>query len=140
MKSVLVPVDRSECSPRAVKYLIVAHADNARAQIHLVNVQPQLTGDVRQFVPGSAVRDFQRAKSGEALHRARALLDAAGVHYGSHEEAGIVADRIVRTAEALQCDHIVMGTRGLGELGDLIAGSTAIKVLHLTRLPVVLVK
>jgi nucleotide-binding universal stress UspA family protein len=33
-----------------------------------------------------------------------------------------------------------MGTRGHSALGDLLLGSVAVKVLHLTKVPVTLVK
>jgi nucleotide-binding universal stress UspA family protein len=140
MKAVLVPVDGSECSLRAVHYLIAAHAEGMRPTIHLVNVQPELTGDVRQFVARSDIREFQHERSGEALQPACKLLDAAGVRYEVHEEAGAVVDRIVQLADALHCDHIVMGTHGRSALVDFLSGSTGIKVLHLTRLPVLLIK
>ena len=47
---------------------------------------------------------------------------------------------ITRKAEELNCDAIIMGTRGMGALGNLVMGSIATKVVHLTRLPVTLVK
>ena len=47
---------------------------------------------------------------------------------------------IVSCAETLGCDGIVMGTRGMGAIGNLVAGSVATKVIHLTKLPVTLVK
>jgi nucleotide-binding universal stress UspA family protein len=34
----------------------------------------------------------------------------------------------------------VMGTRGMSAIGNLVAGSVATKVIHLTKLPVTLVK
>lgn len=50
------------------------------------------------------------------------------------------APDIVKRAEELGCDGIVMGTQGRGAIGSLLMGSVAIKVVHLTRLPVTLVK
>jgi nucleotide-binding universal stress UspA family protein len=38
------------------------------------------------------------------------------------------------------CDGIVMGTRGMSAVGNLVMGSVATKVIHLTKLPVTLVK
>ena len=53
---------------------------------------------------------------------------------------GSVPHAIVKRAEDLGCDGIVMGTRGMGAIGDLVMGSVATKVIHLTKLPVTLVK
>jgi nucleotide-binding universal stress UspA family protein len=140
MKSVLVPVDGSECSLRAVHYLIGAHKDGRCPTLHLLNVQAGLTGDVSQFVSSSNIRDYRREQSDAALRAARALLDRAGIPYEEHVEIGHAADCIARTAEALHCDHIVMGTHGRSALADLLVSSTTLKVLHQTLLPVVLVK
>ncbi len=53
---------------------------------------------------------------------------------------GSVAQAIVKRGEDLGCDGIVMGTRGMGAIGNLAMGSVATKVIHLTKLPVTLVK
>ena len=140
MKSVLVPIDGSECSLRALHYLIGARAGDRGPALHLLNVQPAMTGDVRQFVARSDIDDYRRAQSDEALRPARDLLDGAGLAYECHLDVGHAADCIIRCAEALGCDHIVMGTHGRSALADLLVSSTTLKVLHQTRLPVVLVK
>jgi nucleotide-binding universal stress UspA family protein len=140
MKSVLVPIDGSECSLRAVKYLIGAREGGRGPALHLLNVQVGITGDVSQFVSRSDIKDYRREQSDEALRPARALLDQAGIPYEMHFEIGHAADCITRSAEQLQCDHIVMGTRGRSALADLLAASTTLKVIHQTPLPVVLVK
>ena len=95
---------------------------------------------MRQFVARSDIDDYQRAQSEAALRPARELLDEANIAYSSQQEVGHAAECIVRCAEALGCDHIVMGTHGRGALADLLISSTTLKVLHQTRLPVVLVK
>lgn len=140
MKSVLVPIDGSECSLRAVHYLIGARDDAPCPKLHLLNVQASVTGDVRQFVSSSDIRDYRREQSDQALRPARVLLDQAGIPYEAHVEVGHAADCIARSAETLGCDHIVMGTHGRSALADLLVSSTTLKVLHQTRLPVVLVK
>lgn len=140
MKSILVPVDGSESSLRAVRYVIGACGDGPRPEIHLVNVQPGITGDVSQFVSRSDIKDYRREQSEAAMRSARELLDNAGISYDAHVEVGHAADCITHLAEKLQCDHIVMGMQGRSALADLLAASTPLRVLHQTRLPVVLVK
>jgi nucleotide-binding universal stress UspA family protein len=53
---------------------------------------------------------------------------------------GPVAESIVEKALDTGCDLICIGSRGLGDLGRALLGSTATKVLHLSDLPVLLVK
>ena len=140
MKAVLVPIDGSECSLQAVRYLISARADGQRPIVHLLNVQPAMTGDVSQFVARSDIDDYRGEQGEQALRGARTLLDEAGVAYQVHTDVGHAADCIVRRSEALACDHIVMGTHGRTALAELLVGSTTLRVLHQTRLPVVLIK
>ena len=141
MKTVLVPIDGSECSLQALHYLIGARAGDAARHCTCSTCSQAMTGDVRQFVARSDISEYQRAQSDEALRPARELLDAAGIAYESHLEVGHAAEsHRPRCAEALGCDHIVMGTHGRSALADLLAGSTTLRVMHQTRLPVVLVK
>ena len=47
---------------------------------------------------------------------------------------------LAKRAEELGCDEIIMGTRGMGAIGNLVMGSVATKVVHLAGIPVTLVK
>ena len=50
------------------------------------------------------------------------------------------AEVICRYAKEKGCDQIFMGTRGLGSVSSLVLGSVATKVIHLSPVPVLLVK
>ena len=140
MRKVLVPIDGSECSLRAVQYLLDAAASGWRPDIHLVNVQVRLPTEVGQFVSSENIHDFQHEQSGDALRPAAERLAAAGLPFTVHEEVGSTAERIAALATELACDHIVMGTHGRSALTEFLVGSTTLKVLHLAKVPVVLVK
>ena len=47
---------------------------------------------------------------------------------------------IASEAERLKCDSIFMGSHGRGAVGNLVMGSVASKVVHLTDLPVIIVR
>jgi nucleotide-binding universal stress UspA family protein len=47
---------------------------------------------------------------------------------------------LAKHAESKGCDLIYMGTRGLNAMSGLLLGSVATRVLHLAKMPVVLVK
>jgi nucleotide-binding universal stress UspA family protein len=138
----LLPVDGSPYAARAVEHVIgKARLAGAGAyDIHLVNVQPQLPGGITSFVSRDQVAGFHRDESAKALAEAQALLDAAGLPYQAHAEVGPLAETIVALADKLRCDEIVMGTRGRSALADLLIGSTVTRVVHLTKVPVLLVK
>jgi nucleotide-binding universal stress UspA family protein len=62
------------------------------------------------------------------------------VTYATRSERGLIAATIDRVAREEQVTHIVMGTRGLGGVRGLLLGSVATQFLHLTNLPLTLVK
>ena len=76
----------------------------------------------------------------KALATSMKKLDAAGVAYVHHIAVGEAAEVIVQFAEEKHCDEILMGTRGLGGAVSLLLGSVATKVIHLAKVPVLLVK
>ena len=143
MKNILLPIDGSECAMRSVA-LVISKLSHYRSpentQIHLVNIQPPLPHDVSRFVSHDQIADFHRDESDKAMQEAKKRLDAAGLKYTCHAKVGDVAEEITLLAENLGCDQIVMGTHGRGALGGFLMGSITLKVLHLAKIPVLLVK
>lgn len=141
MLKLLVPVDGSENSLRLVEYLIKWLGRLAEpVDLHLINVQPSLHGDVGMFLSSEQIRDYHHDEGIKALRAARDILDAAGVLYTFHISVGDPAELIVQFAHDQQCDQIVMGTRGLGSLARLLLGSVASRVIQLADVPVMLIK
>lgn len=141
MLKLLVPVDGSENSLRLVEYLIKWLGRLAEpVDLHLINVQPSLHGDVGMFLSSEQIRDYHHDEGIKALREARDILDAAGVLYTFHISVGDPAELIVQFAHDQQCDQIVMGTRGLGSLARLLLGSVASRVIQLADVPVMLIK
>lgn len=137
----LLSVDGSKCSSRAAEYC-VAQAQRARElEVHVVNVQPR--GDdwmVRRLIKPEELARMERDWAEGALSPAREILTKGKVKFTEHFEQGEVAKTVVELCERLQCDGIVMGTRGMSAIGDLLLGSVANKVLHLAKVPVTFVK
>jgi nucleotide-binding universal stress UspA family protein len=139
--TILLPVDGSECSERAAHH--VAHIANMvqGLQVHIVNVQP--LGDdwmVRRMIKAEELATLERAWGDAAIAPARVILTEAGVACTDCVVQGDVAQTIARLAEELACDQIVMGTQGRTSLGNVLLGSVVSKVLHLSNVPVTLVK
>jgi nucleotide-binding universal stress UspA family protein len=82
---------------------------------------------------------YYRDESEAVLAGAREILDAAALAYSVHVFIGRPAHTIAEQAEHLGCEAIFMGTRGLSTVASILIGSCAMKVLHLARVPVVLV-
>lgn len=136
---ILVPIDGSDTSLRAVHYIARTFPRDA-AEIHLINVQPPLPSAVSDFV-GAAERSAYHEEQGQrCLTEARRTLEAAGIAHHAHLAVGGVAETIVEHAATLGCDQIVIGSRGLSPLPNLLLGSTTTRVLHLAEVPVTVVK
>ena len=81
-----------------------------------------------------------RRAGAQVLHAAHQTTQGGGVRVEQHVRIGQSAEEIAACAQELGCDGIVMGTRGMGAIAGLALGSVATKVVHLTRVPVTLVK
>jgi len=147
MLTLLVPVDGSPGSDRAVELVIKLHRDVTPVRIRLLHVLPPNDGiavDSTRPLVGPDKNpligpDEEPADGKLALSSARALLDRAEIPYGSEVRTGFVPSTIIQYARTMDCNGIVMGTRGMGTTEALL-GSIARQVIYLADVPVTLVK
>ena len=135
----LLAVDGSEAANQAARFVAAsAKALGVRA-VHVVTVPaplappkpPQTRATIQRELDEAAVRDSAAARS---------ILQAAGLAVSLDAPVSDdPASAIVRVARKRAAKEIVMGTRGLSGLANLVLGSVAYKVLHLARTPVTLV-
>lgn len=140
---ILLPVDASDQAARAVELAIAFwrnHPVPEAMDIHLMNVQRELSGDVARFVPQESLQDYHRERSAQALERARGLLDGAAVKYTLHMLVGRPWEVISDYAARHGFELILMGTRGLGTYTGAALGSVAQGVAQRSSVPVLLVK
>jgi nucleotide-binding universal stress UspA family protein len=121
---------------------VAKHAAAAKDgyQVHLVNVQYPMHGSVATFVNAAQIKQYHHDEGMKVLATARERLDTAGVAYQEHLFVGEPAEVIARFAKEQGCDEIVIGTRGLSGISSLLVGSVATKIIHLSDVPVLLVK
>jgi len=142
MLKALVPVDGSPCSLAAVRHVIKLVQDREPLEIHLVNAQAPLHGDVSTFVDATLIREYHEEEAAKALAPACDLLAGAGIAFERHVVTGHAARVIAECATTLGCDKVVMGTRGLGPVTQLLLGSVTHEAIHRMdpAIPVTLVK
>lgn len=142
MSKLLIPYDTSENARRAVDY-VVARAQRCpalEAVLVIVEPEPIVYGEVAIYQDEKALHAFLTQRGLALLEPAEARLKGSGVPCESHCMIGDAAEEIVALGERRQCSEIVMGTRGMGALRNLILGSVATRVIHLSPLPVTLVR
>jgi nucleotide-binding universal stress UspA family protein len=137
----LLAVDGSKHASQAVDYICKLHESGMLIEVELVNVPlPIPPGYVRSFVTKEMIENYYREEGVPALCDAREALQTAAIKFKTHIVAGHAAEKIVQVAREHQCTRIAMGTRGLGAIAGLALGSVAYQVIHLSPIPVTLVK
>ena len=137
----LVPLDGSEVALRAIDWVIQSSSLMKDApQIHLLNVQPSLPRDIGRYINADTIRDFHRDTGMTALTEAKVRLDAAGLTGEQHVLVGETGPTVVEFAASHACTQIIIGTHGHSGLTGTLLGSIAMRVVHLAKVPVVLVR
>jgi nucleotide-binding universal stress UspA family protein len=136
----LVPVDFSDSSVRALRYAVDL-ATESQGSLIILHVVPADYGWLA--IGREESRDLDKALQRQAVDRLRALANA---HVGQNVPVdlevrlGRPAEEIVAAATESKCDAIVMSTRGLTGLDRYLIGSVADRVARLAPCPVVLVR
>ena len=136
---ILVAVDGSKPSLKAVQ-LLVEHSDWYRDPPEVELVAIHLPVPKVSHIGKSQLERYYQEEGEGMLAAAKKKLDGAGIPYKATVLVGPVAETLVKHAKDKRCDLIYIGTRGMSELGKALVGSTATKVLHISDVPVLLVK
>jgi len=140
---ILLAVDGSKSALAAVECL-VQHVSAYREmpQIELVTVHPPVPRirGMGAVVSKSQIQRYYTEEGQANLDAAEKRLAKAGIRFEPKILVGPIAETIVKHALDSGCDLICIGTRGMSAAANMVMGSIATKVLHLARVPVLLVK
>ncbi len=136
----LVPADGSEPATRATAYVLDLASRGLPVELHLLNVQPAVRGVAASLVSHADRDSYHRDEGMGALAGCVALAEAAGVTPHLHVGVGEPGPTVIAFAAKLQCQQIVMGTRGRGAVAELLVGSVAHYVVVHSVLPVTLLR
>ena len=137
---VLIPVDGSPASLRALDFAIEMARPSAGASLVLLNVQTISASEATSAAMGSDWQDTASRASAGALEQAVKKCEDGSIRFSTLIKTGLVAEAIAQVARDEGINHIVMGTRGLGSIQGLLLGSVAMKVVHLAEVPITLIK
>ena len=136
---ILVAVDGSKPSLKAVQTLI-DHCERHKRQPQIELLAVHLPVPRVGHTNKAQLERYYQEEGESALAPAKKKLDAAGLSYTARVLVGPIAETIVKHAKSKGFDQIVIGTRGMGQLGQALLGSTASKVVHIAETPVLLVR
>ena len=135
---VLLAVDRSNSALKAIDYVCSLARGGAQLEVEVLNVPRPVPALC--FENQTMADNYYREQGSAVVGDVNGALRDAGLSSNVHIEPGDAAATIVKVADRCDCTRIVMGSRGLGSIGNLVLGSVAYKVLQLAPIPVTLVK
>ena len=138
IKKILLPVDGSEHSRKAVSYAgdFAKMIEGEILIIHCHRTFPVALGE--PYFQETLNKILEQADT--VVSPCREILENRNVAYSDQIFEGPADQRIVRVALIENIDLIIMGSRGRTDLGGLILGSVTHKVLHTAPCPVLVVR
>jgi len=137
----LVAVDGSDHSLAAVHWITQLGGDGAHLRCTLLNVQrPVMSGEVGILAPASITLEERDRSATDILEHAATVIRAKSIPFEIEEQMDDAATAIVARAEAIGCDAIVIGRRGVGVVRAALLGSVSAEVIRKSRIPVVVVR
>lgn len=132
-------MDGSENSHRALEYATsMAVAGDALTLVRVIDLPPTLYVESQKLL--NEIMGKFKDESARILDQSRALAQKSGVAVNAVTLEGDTAQGIVDCAQKGGFDMIVMGSRGLGKLKDIVLGGVSSKVLQRAKCPVLIVK
>jgi nucleotide-binding universal stress UspA family protein len=141
-QKMLVPVDFTECSIKAVTYA-VSLAKHFGSEIILLHVAPLAAPTPSaELVALQGVMIDEQVREDAAKHLTQ-WRDRIAAHVPARAlvSNGVsIQDEIVTTARRYKCDLIIIATHALGGLAHFLTGSVTEKVVHHAPCPVFVVR
>ena len=141
MRKILVPVDGSENANRALAFAVAAAKENPAISLLIVNVQfPIRAGLVHELIGNDLIDKFYADEGNKILEPAGGFARKNSVNFTVKVAVGVTSETVADCVRQENCDHVVMGTRGVDAMKNVILGSVAYQVIHLVDVPVTVVR
>lgn len=134
-KKILVAVDGSLASLRALSYASTLFTSDSRSKIYIMHVM-EWSDEEDESVDGALVSQMEQ--EGRKMLRSVAI-SSRNPDCERIVKLGDPATKIAELADKLEVDIIIMGTKGLGRTDESVGHVTG-KVLSLTSRPTILIK
>jgi len=140
---ILLPVDGSPSSSRAVRYVIQhwgGKQAKRRVSFILLHVDLPLPERVVRVLPAETRAIYHDDHSKLAARSARHALRKAGLDFEERHAVGDPGMFTVALAAKQRCDLIAMGSHGRSAFLSAVLGSVVMKVLSRSKVPVLVVR
>ncbi|GAB2535150.1 universal stress protein [Gracilibacillus alcaliphilus] len=137
-KHILLAADGSENAVRAAKEAVKIAGLSNETLIDIVYVADfeKAKSDVLHASSNSALLLERRKK----VQNAEQVINAAGIMYKVTILHGIPGPEIIKYANENQVDLVIIGSRGLNKLQEMVIGSVSHKVMKRVHCPALIVK
>ena len=125
MQKILVPFDGSHNALRAVRYAVRTVQEKPTPELELLHVLDPMSHRSHATLTNEEINDLYASEADQVLQPARQILDHAGISYQARYRVGAAASEIAAQVHEAGCDGVVMGTRGMGPIANLMIGSVA---------------
>jgi YjbE family integral membrane protein len=136
MKKILLPVDGSSNSLKAVRHAVNRSVSGEALELHLLHVREPFSQHIARFARRRDRMGYHRDQAEKALEPARKLLAQFDIPYCSHVQLGNRAETIVRFADKLGAAEVLIGTARKHSITRILEDSTTFKVLESSSVPV----
>ena len=134
----LVAVDGSESSKKAFdQSIFLAQKCNSKLYVVHVVLDWEYGGD--SAATFELIEEL-RAKGMELLEGCKTQAIQSNVQVETLLEQGDYAHEIIEVAKRNDCDVIIMGSRGMSPIKELLLGSVSLKVMHHASCPVMIIR
>lgn len=128
---VLVPIDGSECSGRALAFA-GEFAGRHDAVVHVVHFTERADDWTRELL---ADAESQLADAGVTVETEW----VSDVQLSDFKASTRVGENVLSLVEVRDYDHVVMGHHGTGRIGEFLLGSAAERVVKSSEVPVTII-
>lgn len=143
MDKILVPVDGSEHGCKAVNWAATLAAELG-AQMTLLYVHDLPAAEVMGLASKSRdeIDAIEEAHARPVFDAAQKCLDGVTLSFGGENRTviGDPKEEIVGLAQREGFDHIVIGSRGLSPISELLMGSVSEHVMRKAHCPVTVIR
>ncbi|CAN7368055.1 universal stress protein [Paenibacillus sp. LjRoot153] len=137
----IMTIDKAEITNKLLDATIEI-ARNKQTQVTLVNVSQEYVSNGMTYVPEKFLEEIlneMEKASLEQLQQAKSKLKSAGINPETVHLKGDPAHEILKYAGDTEQQLIIIGSRGLSGIKEMMLGSVSHKVSQLSSCPVLIV-